>query len=75
VKGAPTIAEARAILIADRALGLTLARNFDRWRRCLCDQIEIDPPDFGVEERESWRQLVMAARDRIVAFETEQRKL
>ena len=52
-----TVAEARAILVADEALGLSFEA------RLASGQI------FGIEEREAWAKLVESATDRIVAYE------
>jgi len=56
-----TVAEARAILIADEALGLSYEA------RLAAGQL------FGIDEREAWIKLVKSANDRITAFEVQRR--
>ena len=51
-----TVAEARAILAADEALGLS------------CEARLASGNTFGNEERETWTCLVAAANDRIAAW-------
>lgn len=56
-----TVSEARAILIADKALGLSYEV------RLASGQL------FGIEELEAWVKLVASANDRIAAYEVQRR--
>ena len=52
-----TVAEARAILLADEALQLSYEARLASGQT------------FGIEEREAWAKLVESATDRIVVYE------
>lgn len=52
-----TVAEARAILVADEALHLSYEARMASGQT------------FGIEEFEAWTKLVESANDRITAFE------
>ena len=52
-----TVAEARAILMADEALHLSYEARLATGQT------------FGIQEREAWAKLVDSANDRIAAFE------
>jgi hypothetical protein len=56
-----TVAEARAILIADEALQLSY------------DARLASGQTFGIEELDAWAKLVESANDRISAFEVQRR--
>ena len=52
-----TVAEARAILVADEALQLSYEARLSAGQT------------FGIEEREAWAKLVESATDRVVAWD------
>lgn len=56
-----TVAEARAIVIADEALGLSYEARL------------VSGNTFGIEEHEAWQRLVKSANNRIAAFEGQRR--
>ena len=58
-----TVAEARAILLADEALQLSYEARLTAGQT------------FGIEEREAWAKLVESASERIAAFEGQRAEL
>ncbi len=57
-----TVAEARAIVLADEALDLSYEARL------------ASGTTFGIEEREAWQKLVESANERITAFEGQRSK-
>jgi hypothetical protein len=62
-----TLDEARAILVADRALGCALAQEALRLIKAGRSPADRFPPDFDATAMEAWCQLAQAAHDLIEA--------